>query len=270
MSVNRQLDTLLETLDAADGSKIDRVRADADLHRILVSAPSQPALGQADPRRVKTRPRTVRRLAVLAGSVAAVTLGMMTLPPLSGGDPAFATWTAVPSGMTERERLAAADDCRESKKDVGGGMYSDDLAGAELAISEKRGAWTTVVLTGGDGFSALCITEDSSHLFGKSRTGSVGRALEGVALGPRELKATGLGVGTMGAGDISMAEGAAGADVKDVVYKSGSQGDVAATISKGRFALWLPGDDMRDYPPTGVEVTVTYGDGTKATQRLTL
>lgn len=74
----------------------------------------------------------------------------------------------------------------------------------------------------------------------------------------------------MKAGDLSMAAGEAGSDVVEIVYRSRTRGDVAATVSKGHFALWLPGDELRDLSSTGVEVEVTYRDGSTGTTLLTL
>jgi hypothetical protein len=75
----------------------------------------------------------------------------------------------------------------------------------------------------------------------------------------------------MTAGEISLAAGHAGADVVGVVYRSQTHGDVTATVSHGRFALWLPGDELEDANAgEGVEVEVTYGDGSTGTSRLKL
>lgn len=88
--------------------------------------------------------------------------------------------------------------------------------------------------------------------------------------GPRELTATDLGTGTMSAGDISLAADAAGSDIVGVIYMSRTHEDVTATVSLGHFALWLPGDELRNASSDGVEVYVTYQDGTTGTSRLTL
>jgi hypothetical protein len=45
---------------------------------------------------------------------------------------------------------------------------------------------------------------------------------------------------------------------------------VKATVAKGHFALWLPGNELKDAATNGVEVEVTYKDGTKGTRNLTL
>lgn len=277
MTRNQDIETLLRSLDAADHEGLaNSHRARTDLHRILSTDPApapvlRPTLTtSAQGRPVKKTGRTARRVAALGGLVAVVTASLIVVPSLSGGDPAFASWTSTPGGMTETDRASAASECRTSKKDVGGGMYAGDVNSAAVAIAERRGVWTTVVLTGKDGFSAMCITDDAVNLFGKGMIGSVGKSAGNAVPGPRELTATDLGTGTMSAGDISLAAGTAGSDIVGVIYKSRTHEDVTATVSLGHFALWLPGDELRNASSDGVEVEVTYQDGTTGTSRLTL
>jgi hypothetical protein len=219
MTRNQDIDTLLRSLDAADyqgGANTPRARA--DLQRILSTAPEPAPRQHPTPSTGRghlsgSKPRTTRRIALVGGLVAAATAGMIILQSLAGGDPAFASWTPAPSGMTESERAGAADECRASNKNVGDGMYAADAETAEVAIAERRGVWTTVVLTDSDGFAAMCITDDSAGLFNRSMTGYVGKPADYTAPGARELTANVLGTGTMSAGDISVASGPAGSDV---------------------------------------------------------
>lgn len=264
----------LRSLDPAD-QDVDpsSVRARSDLHAILATDPAPdprqlpwpPATGVGRPRGPA---RTTRRLALVAAMAAAVTAAMVALPSLTGGDQAFATWTAVPAGMSAQHRAEAAAGCRESQEDGPGSEYAADLDGAELVIAERRGVWTTVVLAGTDGFSATCITDDSANLFADGMIGSMGTPAGYAAPAPREMFATDLGTGTMDAGDISLAAGRAGSDVVGVVYRSRAHGDVTATVNQGHFALWFPGDELMDAASNGVEVEVTYRDGTTDTRRL--
>lgn len=276
MKRNQDIDTLLRSLDAADHrAHADTQRARTDLHRILSTDPAhaqshRPArtIAAGKGHQPRDNRRTARRVAAIGGMVAVVTAGLIVVPSLVGGDPAFASWTPSPSGMTETDRASAASECRASKKHVGDGMYADDVDSAAVAIAERRGVWTTVVLTGGDGFSALCITDDAVNLFGKAMTGSVGKPAGYVAPRPRELTATALGTGTMSAGDISLAAGTAGSDIVGIIYKSRTHDAVTATVSQGHFALWLPGDELRNASSEGMDVEVTYQDGTRGTIRL--
>ncbi|QGQ18513.1 hypothetical protein GC089_03650 [Cellulomonas sp. JZ18] len=190
-------------------------------------------------------------------------------PALTGGDRAFATWTAAPGDLTGPQRADAVAGCRDGMRHAAG-EHTDALADARPAVAERRGAWTTVVLAGPGGFSALCVTDSSAGFFRDGMVGSVGVATGHVEPAPREVRATDLGTGSMSAGDVSLAAGAVGTDVVGVRYASASRGDVVATVAEGRFALWLPGDELRDAPRAGVDVQVTYRDGTTGTARLTL
>lgn len=276
MTRNQDIDTLLRSLDAADHQgNANTPRARADLQRILssdsVPAPRQystPSTGRG--RLSGSKPRAARRVALIGGMVAAVTAGLIIVPSLSGGDPAFASWTSAPAGMTEQDRAAAADECRASNRNVGEGMFTDDAETSEVAIAERRGVWTTVILTGPGGFSAMCITDDSAGLFSRAMTGFVGKPVGDAAPGPRELRATALGTATMSAGDLSVAAGPAGSDVVGVTYKSRNNENVKATVSRGQFAFWVPGNELKDASTHGVEVEVTYRDGTKGTSILSL
>lgn len=205
---------------------------------------------------------------VLGGLAAAATAGILVVPALSGGDPAFATWTAVPGMLIGPERDSAVSECLSAKEHVGEGMYSADLAHAEVAIAEQRGAWVTVVLTGPDGFEATCTTDATAPWFRKGTIGSVGKPHSGSDLPARGIAATQLGTGYISDKPISIASGRVGADVKAISYTSAANEVVLATVAKGEFAFWLPGDDLRNASDRGLPVDVTYADGSSETRRL--
>ena len=273
MNRNDEVAATLRSLDPAD-HHVDpaNARARADLHAILATDPTphprqrpwSPSTGADRPQRPA---RIIRRVVLVAGMVAAVTAGLVVLPSLTGGDQAFATWTAAPAGMSAREQAEAVTDCQgQAHADD----YATELSSADPVVVERRGVWTTVVLAGADGFSAMCITDDSAGLFTNDMIGSIGTPAHYAAPEPRELFATDLGMGTVSAGDISLIAGAAGSDVVDVVYHSRTHGDVTATVNRGHFALWFPGDELMYASSDGVELEVTYRDGTTTTSRLTL
>ncbi|MPY10703.1 hypothetical protein [Arthrobacter bussei] len=268
MTKLHDVDNILRSLDPADARAhhADSPRARADLHRILTTDVSAPARSQVQ------RPRRARKLVLTGGLVAAATAAALVMPSLTqGGDQAFASWTATPASIDGvQDQAEAVDACRASQQDTGIlSEYADDLNRAQAAIAERRGTWTTVVLTGSDGFSAMCITDDSASLFSKAMIGSIGRTADHSVLGSRDLKAVSLGTGSMSAGDISMAAGIAGTDVTGVTYNSPILGEVTATVARGQFALWLPGDELRD-ASSGLDVTVVYSDGSTGTHRLSL
>jgi hypothetical protein len=199
--------------------------------------------------------------------VAAATVAAVVLPSALGGDRAFATWTATPIGLSASERADAANSCRKEQKS-GNADYAGQLKSAGTAIAEKRGAWTLVVLAGQNGFSALCITDESTRFF-KSTIGSIGTAVDADRPNSRGLSATDLGTGSIDGHDLSVAVGTAAPDVTSVTYTSPTRGPVQATLSGGHFALWLPGNDLAG-GSKGTPVTVTYRDGTSATVILSL
>ncbi|WP_394250371.1 hypothetical protein [Arthrobacter pityocampae] len=193
---------------------------------------------------------------------------MFVIPGLIGGDAAFATWTAAPVTLSEEDRDDAVADCLASSKDVGDNMYTEDLANAEVAIAERRGAWVTVVLAGADGFDATCTTDASAPWWDKGMIGSIGKLGAETDPSPRALKPTQLGTGVIMNEPISVATGRAGDDVAGITYTSVAGDDVIATVSNGQFAFWLPGDELENASDGGSIVTVRYRDGTTEIQEM--
>lgn len=271
MKSDQRLDTLLRSMDAAEqGTPPDPIRAHADLNRILSSQPANASSSTLPDRHESNKPkiRQRRRALTLAGLAAAVTAGFVIMPALSGGDPAFATWTAAPGTLTGSDRDNAVSDCRNSKQNVGGGMYSTELSAAEVAIAERRGAWVTVVLTGADGFEATCTTDATAAWFRKGIIGSIGKPANVTALPARGIAATQLGTGVIADKPISIASGRVGADVTGVSYTNADKEEVLATVAKGQFAFWLPGNELQNATDRGVPVHVTYSDGSSEIQLL--
>lgn len=273
MKSEQNLDTLLGSMDlAGQSSPPDPTRAQADLNRILSSQPVSTAstsrLGVSH-ESAKAKANRRRRAVTLGGLAAAATAGLLIMPALSGhGDPAFATWTAAPGTLIGSERDNAVSDCRRSTERVGGGMYSAEHSAAEVAIAERRGAWVTVILTGPDGFEASCTTDATAPWFDKGSFGSVGKPGNVAALPARGIAATQLGIGTIADKPISIASGRAGTDVAAISYTSSDNEEVIATVAKGQFAFWLPGNELQNASDQGVPVDVTYRDGSTETQLL--
>ncbi|AEE47876.1 hypothetical protein [Cellulomonas fimi] len=252
--------TLLHDLDVADPHPDPRSpRARAAVERILRADPPAPAP-------VPTRSHRLRRVAVAAGGIAALAVGGVLAPPLTGGDTAYATWTPQATVATGVQRADAGEACRDRLRDAA----DDDAAldSARVAVAEQRGTWTTVVLAGDGGFSGLCVDDGSAGLF-DTMLGSVGTALV-ASPGPREVTATDLGVGATSAGELSLVAGIAGDEVAAVRLVSPTVGVVTATVGDGRFVLWYPGDELLDASTRGVDLELTFADGSTgaATVRL--
>ena len=258
------LEPMLRPLDAARPDPSPHsARARADLERIVATDPHPGVPG------ARRRRRPGRTLLASAAVVAAAAAAVVVLPAWTGGDRAFASWTGDPTRLTAQQSADAAEQCRGAQSGGPGSGYERQLAAAVPAVAEQRGDWTTVVLTGPGGFAATCITDESTHLF-RDWFGSVGVAAGHAPPGPRGVVATDLGVGAIGAGALSVAAGSVGEDVAAIGYASRSEGTVEATVSHGRFALWVPGDELEDAPRDGVALTVTYRDGSSGVIRVSL
>ena len=252
---------VLRSLDPAPGT-VDphSPRARADLARILAA--------DHGGRSRTPRPRSTVRLAVAAAAVLVVGSGLVVLPSLTGSDSAYATWTADPQGVTSGARTELADACRDSQQEGAGTANRQDLETASAAVAERRGAWTLVLLAGNDGFSAMCLTDESRPLF-RSSIGYVG-VRQATAEIPGVLSADTLGVGSIDGHELSVAAGPVPADVTALSYTSAEHGVVSATVAEGHFAFWLPGDELETASRDGVPVEVTLGDGTTETRTLQL
>lgn len=272
MKNDQNLDRLLRSLDAAEQSaQANPTRAEADLARILSFEPTStaPTRVGVTHKQAKSEANRRRRAVALGGLVAAVTVGLLVMPALSGkGDPAFATWTAVPGTLIGPERDNAVSDCRRSTQRVGGGMYSAEHSAAEVAIAERRGAWVTVVLTGPDGFEASCTTDATAPWYSKGSFGSVGKSTNAAALPARGIAVSRLGTGMSSDKPLSIAAGRVGPEVAAITYTNSANEEVVATVAKGHFAFWLPGNELESAYNQGAPVKVTYTDGSTNTQLL--
>lgn len=263
MTRTHDIEAALRALDTGphDDHADDQERARADLDRILATRPVPD--GTLVPLPVPTAARR-RRLVLAGGLVAAATVGLVVLPsPVGGSETAYASWTAIPTGLSSAAAAEAGENCRDGFDDTAREEYPQ-LQDASIAIAERRGDFTTVVLAGEGAFSALCITADGDGMIGSYGVGNV------TLPGPRGLTATSLGAATLTpVGDLSMAEGFAGDEITGVVYRSTSHGEVTATVAAGHFALWFPGDELIN-DARGVDVDVIYRDGSQATVTLFL
>jgi len=158
------------------------------------------------------------------------------LPSLTRSDQAYATWTAQPTAVEKTEQPEMADACRDSMRDGAGESFGAELDSTTAAVAERRGAWALVLLAGGDGFSAVCITDESRPLF-QSSIGYIGQRPEGTRPDSRSITPDALGVGMVNSRELSVAAGAVGSDVTAITYDSARFGQVQATVSNGHFAL---------------------------------
>ncbi|MET3904014.1 hypothetical protein [Paenarthrobacter sp. 4246] len=274
MKTSRNIDTQLRSMDAAGQVAAPNPgRTQRDLEEILRSRPSSSdrGAGAVDGKTSTSRPNRRRRRTLALGAVAfAATASFLVVPVLSGGDPAFATWTAAPGALIGTERDSAVSDCIRSSKGTGDGMFAGDVDAAEVAIAERRGAWATVVLAGSGGFEATCTTDTTAPWFKKGSIGSVGKPGDGQPLTSRGVRATQLGTGVIADNPLSMASGQVGTDVVAVAYTATTGERITATVSKGQFAFWFPGTELTNSSDQPVPVEVTYSDNTTEIRFLSL
>lgn len=272
MPTDDQLDSALRSLDPAD-QVVDPLgkRAADDLEKILATNPNADSTTAAPRRRLTRQPalRPARRLAVTGAAAAAMALGLVAIPALTTDDEdAFASWAAVPEQLAPQQRPEAADKCRANWQNgpeiSPWGVTSEDLDSAHVAVAEKRGSWTTVVLAGDDGLTATCTWGQRGPASAWLGTRDV------MPLDPRAIQPFSIGGSSQGSqGDLSTIVGYSGDDVVGVRYHSERYGDVVATVGEERFALWMPGDELHgDARTDGVDVKVTYADGATESVRL--
>lgn len=261
-------DDTLRALDPAGATTLtaaERERAEATLTRILAT-PSRPTSATGARRH---RPRTARVLVAAALVLAAV----VAVPALWRGGPAFASWSPTPTTLSPAAAAEAATTCRA-------GMEVDvDLP--RVAVSERRGGWTYVLLTG-DGGEAACLLPDDAvgtdvarlrenGFFGSATadppappaTGRDGLVETESAVGSVRLPGRGW-FGTA-RGWFTWTSGYAGADVTAVTVHPPVGPAVEASLVDGRFSAWWPTPvPSSDHPEAGGAwtFTVTLTDGT--------
>lgn len=84
--------------------------------------------------------------------VGLLTAAAVAVPAILGGDPAFASWTAIPEPIPPSDAQAAATTCRMA--------LGISEQGARVVIGERRGGWTYVLLDGPAGEAACLMPDD--------------------------------------------------------------------------------------------------------------
>lgn len=253
----------LRTLDAATPLTDDqRERAKTVLDQIVATPldTTAPAPARRGARRA--------RLAVVSTAALALAVGLVVLPGSGGGgDPAYASWTATPTTVSEGDLAAVERVCRRR---LSGALM--DLDRAELALAERRGDHVVLLYRTDDpDMSGSCLTT--------VRPGS-GRVLEvsasaGGSSGPAlPAPPTGLTQGAIAQHrGASITDGAVGTQVVGVTIHAGDL-SVQASVRNGRYVAWWPGPAFEDGPvqPSGEggpEPMLTYDltlqDGTLLT-----
>lgn len=262
----------LRTLDPATTTALteeQRRRADATLGRIL-----------ADPwrgaRPARTRRRRPRARVLIPAAVLAATAVVLPLS-LHGGS-AFASWSPDPVPLSPADAAAAEATCRAN-------FAIPDDPPMHLAVGERRGGWTYVLLAGPGG-EATCLMPDDrvranpepGGIFGgygpehpvdptPPRDGIVEVGAMGGAY-PRQHGWRAAVAGWFGGNDewIEWISGYAGPDVTAVTVHLPIGRAIRASLQHGRFSAWWPAGSARSDNPVvrgawTYSYTVTLTDG---------
>ncbi|WP_110181925.1 hypothetical protein [Nocardioides solisilvae] len=284
---DRTLDARLRALDPAPrDTPVDADRKAALLESVLATDPALPS-GDAAPlpaRRPGHRP--ARRLAWGAAAALVLAGAGVVLPLGSGGDPAFASWTAEPVAASERDAAVLREACLDQVGDTVGGDGAPELPTADLAtrLTDRRGDWVSVLLTGTAAdrtqFSVACLGRLPAGVSGDASdvvstvTGGGGWAVPaGSELVEGPMAEFSVGGGPFGLGAAERAattNGEVGPDVVGVTIHAPDL-SVDASVVDGTYAAWWPGrvldpEDLDDHlgtdPAPLLRYDVTLRDGT--------
>ena len=242
----------LDPAPRVDLTEAERERADAAFARIVATPSDGPVPVEAG------RPHRRRsRLLVALGAAGAAGVAVPAL--LLGGGSAYGSWTPMPVGLTDVEGAAAATTCRAA-------LDVPDR-GERVAVSERRGDWTYVLLAGSR-TEAACLMPDD--LVGQDPT-----AREGIFFGsydtdapapptvaPDRIDETSSMEGSTEEGWFLWVEGYVGSDVIGVTVHPSSGPDIEASVVGDRFAAWWPTvQQTSDHPAETWTYTVHLADG---------
>jgi hypothetical protein len=244
----------LRDLDPAPSTELTQAevdRADAAFARIVAKPCDEPSPG------VLGRPRRSRsRLLVAAGLAGAVGVGTPVL--LLGGGSAYGSWTPTPVPLTDAVATEAAATCRAA-------LDVPDR-GERVAVAERRGVWTYVLLTGPQA-EAICLMpeelvgqdpSDRREFFGSYETDPVAPP----TLDPDRIDEYTNMQGNTDEGWFLWVEGYVGSDVTGVTLHTSSGLDIEASVSGNRFAAWWPSrKQSSDHPAETWSYTVNLTDG---------
>ena len=273
-----QLDRMLRAHDPAASPA---ARAEADDLRARLDARLDELPSAATESVPRSPARFGRRAVGLVAAAAAVSTAYLLLPV--GQTNAYATWTATPQAVAERDAEVAVQECRDAmsgpfwSRSAGGPEEFDPIA-ATVMLTERRGDVVSVLLWD-EGpmkeFAGSCLVElEPGASSGKVHGTAVGGATGGA---PSLPPVDGFLEGSMsqdGMDDpISMLTGRVGADVVGLtVHADGVTAE--ASIDNGLYAVWFPGRVFPDepLPPSGeggpepmITYDLTLSDGTVIT-----
>jgi hypothetical protein len=244
----------LDPAPTTDLTEAERERADTTFARIVATPSDEPVAVE--------RGRTHRgrgRLMVAVGLAGAAGVAIPGL--LLGGGSAYGSWTPTPEPLTDVAAANAAATCRA--------VLDIPDRGERVAVAERRGEWTYVLLAG-PGTEATCLMPDD--LVGQEDP--VGKRDEGYfasydpheaappTLDPDQIDETSSMEGSTDEGWFTWSEGYVGSDVTGVTVHTSSGLDIEASVAGNRFAAWWPSiKQSSDHPAETWSYTVHLADG---------
>lgn len=209
-------------------------------------------------------PRAVRLLPVAAAAVA-----VLSLPLLDSAPSAYASWTALPTGVPVSADSPAATWCRH--------RWEQDAttSNIEPVLVEQRGDYTLVVGEGTAGQESACLARSRR---GEEPSGGIATQVDRDAGAPEAgtirvtLYDTSSYTGYVGSSPdpdtieeaTSIVSGRVGKDVASLIVNTPQQGAVHASIVDGRFAAWWPWDkNWTEDPYPDISFDLELTDGTR-------
>ncbi len=248
------LDAALRDLDPApptDLTDAERARAEATLARIVATPADAPVPVEPD------RPR--RRRGRLLGAVgltgaAGVAVGGLLL----GQGTAFGSWTPTPESLTDAEAARAAATCRA--------VLDVPDRGERVAVAERRGEWTYVLLAGPRSQASCLMPDDLVGQEPSAREDFFGSydpdEVAPPAPAPDRIDESTSMEGSTSEGWFTWTEGYVGRDVTGVTVHTSSGRDIEASVVGGRFAAWWPSvQQSSEHPAETWSYTVHLADG---------
>lgn len=228
-SVLRDLDPAPE----ARATDAERKHAAAAFARIVASP-----VDEVLPRGRDAVRRRRRRLLVPASAAAGVAAvaGLLLAGSWPGGGTAYGSWTPVPVALTHANAGEAAATCRTALRVPDGGE--------RVALAERRGGWTYVLLAGA-ATEAVCLMPDDLVGQAAAGPGDVFGSYDTDVVAPAPLDAdqiteTTSMQGSTDEGYFLWVEGYVGGAVTGVTVHTSSGHDIQASVAGQRFAAWWP------------------------------
>ena len=241
----------LDPASRTDLTEAELERRDAAFASIVATSSDAPV--PAEPDRPQRRWSRLLAAAGLAGAAGVTIPGL-----LLGGGTAYGSWTPTPEPLTAEAAATAATTCRAA-------LDVPDR-GERVAVAERRGEWTYVLLAG-SGTEAVCLMPndlvgqdptDREEFFGSYDTDTVAPP----ALHPDRIDETTSMEGSTAEGWLTWSQGYVGSDVTGVTVHTSSGLDIEASVAGNRFAAWWPSrEQSSDQPAETWSYTVHLADG---------